>query len=34
MKKHFDESKHKRGPKGSPLGGKFVKKEQLGLMIC
>jgi hypothetical protein len=27
MKKHFDEAKHKRGPKGSPLGGKFVKKD-------
>jgi hypothetical protein len=27
MKKHFDEAKHKRGPKGSPLGGKFVKKS-------
>jgi hypothetical protein len=27
LRKHFDESKHKRGPKGSSLGGKFVKKD-------
>lgn len=26
MKKHFDESEHPRGAKGTPLGGKFVKK--------
>lgn len=26
LRKHFDESKHKRGPKGSSMGGKFVSK--------
>lgn len=27
LMKHFDESKHRRGPKGSKLGGKFVRKD-------
>jgi hypothetical protein len=27
LRKHFDESKHKRGPKGSSSGGKFVRKD-------